>query len=36
MVTTEGRFVNKKGPLGLLSSYFTIILTFFGFNENLS
>ena len=32
----EGGFVNKKGPLGQIRSYFGLIWTFFGFNENLS
>ena len=32
----EGGFVNTKGPLGQISSYFILIRTFFGFNENLS
>ena len=36
MVRIEGRFVNKKGPLGRICSSFGLIRTFFRFDENLS
>ena len=36
MVTIEGGFVNKKGPLGRNSSFFVLTWTFFRFDENLT